>query len=93
METVKLNTVYKRSAKRWELLIRFLWSIPSYIVLAILGVICTIAVVLQFVHILLFGKRNKGLYNWTLKYLKYYTNWIPYLLLLTDERNPIVPED
>lgn len=93
MKTVKFNMIYKETAKRWELLIRILWSIPSYIVIAVLGIISLIAAALQLLNILVFAKRNKTLYKWTLMYFKYYTKWVPYLMLLTDERNPILPED
>jgi hypothetical protein len=80
-------------ARRRELIIRFFWSIPSYIVALVLGLICFIAYGLQFLHILAFRKRNKSLYDWTLKYFKYYASWASYLMLLTEERNPIMPEE
>jgi hypothetical protein len=93
MKTIKFDVTYAESAGRWELLVRILWSIPSYVVALVLGIICLVCWALQFLHILVFGKRNKFLYDWTLKYLKYYASWYSYLMLLTEERNQILPED
>lgn len=92
MKTVKYEAGFDGKAGRLELLIRFLWYIPSYIVLFVLVVIAMVAYVVQFLHILVLGKRNKALFDWTLKYVSYRTKLESYFFLLTEERNPILPE-
>ena len=93
MKTVKIDVTYVEKAGRWELLIRFLWSIPSYIVMAVFSIIASIVMVAQFLHILVLGKRNKALHDIILKYMVYSTEWQIYVALLTDERNPLMPEN
>ncbi|MDD5340740.1 MAG: DUF4389 domain-containing protein [Candidatus ainarchaeum sp.] len=92
MKTVKYDVTYAEKADRMELIIRFFWMIPTVIVAGVLSFIGTIAWGLQFLHVLVFAKKHKALYEWTLKYMAYVTEANTYLLLLTDERNPIMPE-
>ncbi|MCL6089198.1 MAG: DUF4389 domain-containing protein [Candidatus Marsarchaeota archaeon] len=93
MRTVKFEMTYKEKASRLELLIRFLWGIPTAIVAVVLLAIAVIAGCLQFVHILFLGKRHKTLYEWTYKFVAYFVQYECYKNLLTDERNPILPEN
>lgn len=93
MKTVKYDVTYEEKASRLELLIRFLWSIPSYLVLMVLSMVAMIMMVLQFFHMLLLGKRHKAMHEWIMKFMAYEVKWITYVYLLTDERNPILPED
>lgn len=92
LKTVKYEVSYGEKAGRLELFIRWFWSIPSYIVLVLLAIVFCIATFLQFFHVLLLGKRNKMLYDWALMYVAYHTKWMSYLMLLTEERNPLLPE-
>ncbi len=38
------------------------------------------------------GKRHKFLHDWAAKYTIYSVQWMAYFRLLTEERNPILPE-
>jgi hypothetical protein len=93
MKSVKYTVAYSEKAGRLELFIRWIWAIPSYIVLVILAIIGCIAMFLQFFHILFMGKRNKFLNEWVMKFFSYEVKWMSYIYLLTDERNPLMPED
>lgn len=93
MKNVKYDVTYEDKAGRLELFIRWFWSIPCYIVLFILAIISFFAMGFQFLHILLLGKKNKMLYDLTLMYMKYHVKWMSYFYMLTDERNPIMPEN
>lgn len=93
MKTVKYDVTYAEKSDRLELFIRILWMIPTLIVAGVLSFIGTIAWVLQFLHILVFAKRNKMLADWLVKYMEYVTKANSYVMLMTDERNPIMPED
>jgi len=93
MKTVKYDVTYVEGAGRLELFIRFFWLIPTFVVLCVLSFIGTMAYCLQFLYILLLGKRHKTLHAWIVKYMAYVTKVNSYYLLVTDERNPIMPED
>ena len=92
MKTVKITVTSAEKASRWELIIRIVWTILCSIVLGIVGIFAVIAIVLQWFHILILGKRqmqlNKFATNWLIAFaaLHFYKN------LSTDERPPIVPE-
>ncbi|MFA6036236.1 MAG: DUF4389 domain-containing protein [Candidatus Micrarchaeia archaeon] len=92
METVEYEVKYGERASRLELIIRLLWMIPSAIVLCVLGIIACIMWMLQWLHILVLAKRNAFMHEWMLKYVAYYTKVETYQHLLTDERNPLMPE-
>lgn len=92
MKTVKYEIKFSSKASRLELLIRFFWSIPTAIVLMVLIVIASVAAVLQFLHILILGKRHAGCHKWIVKCMVYAVQYKTYANLLTDERNPIMPE-
>jgi len=93
MKTVKYDITYTEKASRIELFVRFVWSIPSYIVAAVLAFIMCIAMCFQWLCILFMGKRNKMLHDWIMKGMEYTVKWQTYFYLLTDERNPLLPED
>jgi hypothetical protein len=92
MKTVKYDVAFEEKAGRLELIIRWFWSIPSFIVMVILSIIASIAMFVQFFHILLLGKRHRMLHDLILMYMVYYAKWHTYCSMLTDERNPIMPE-
>ncbi|MDD5337573.1 MAG: DUF4389 domain-containing protein [Candidatus ainarchaeum sp.] len=93
MKTVEYDTKYDEKAGRLELFIRIVWAIPCSIVLMVLALIGEILMALQFLYILVLGKRNRMMFDWTKKYIAYCTKFSSYLYLLTDERCPIMPED
>ncbi|MDD5022624.1 MAG: DUF4389 domain-containing protein [Candidatus ainarchaeum sp.] len=93
MKTVKYEVTYSENANRLELFVRWLWAIPSYIVLVVLAVIGMIAMLVQWLHILLLGKRHRTLHDICMKYLSYTVKFMSYFYLVTEERNPLMPED
>jgi hypothetical protein len=93
MKSVSYDAKYDEKAGRVELFIRFFWAIPSVIVMMVLGLVAEICFVLQFLHILILGKRNEFMFTWTKKYISFYTKFFSYLTLVTEERSPIMPED
>ena len=93
MKTVKFDVTYKEEAGRLELFIRWLWAIPTYIVAFVLEIIGILCMMLQWLHILILGKRNKALHDWIVKFMAYMVKFMSYFYLITDERNPLMPED
>jgi hypothetical protein len=87
---VRLDVDYDETASRLEaLIIRFLYGIVLYIILEIWGIVAGIVVVIQWLHILILGKRHQGMHNFVTKFFRFCTRVSGYLLLLTDARPPI----
>ena len=92
METVKLTVTNVEKASRLELLIRFVWGFVVGIILGIIGLFAVyLAVPLQWLHILFLGKRHPALAKFTGGWFAAITQLYCYMLLLTDERPPLVP--
>jgi hypothetical protein len=93
MKTVQIDVKSDVKASRLELFIRIVWMIPTYIVFWLFSIVAGICMVLHWLFILITGKRNNTLNDIAKKYLIYVTEVQAYLYLLTDERNPIFPEN
>ncbi len=93
MKTVKYEVKFDEKAGRLELFIRWVWMIPTCIVMVLIGIVASIMIFLQWFHILFLGKRHKTLFEWSGKYMKFMVNFMSYFHMLTDERNPLMPED
>jgi hypothetical protein len=90
---VKLDVEYDEKASRLEaLIIRFLYGTVLCIILEIWGLVACVVVVIQWLHILVLGKRNQGMHDFVTKFFRYATRVYGYLLLLTDVRPPISGE-
>ncbi|MFA5929825.1 MAG: DUF4389 domain-containing protein [Candidatus Micrarchaeia archaeon] len=93
MDTVKLTVTSAEKASRLELLIRFVWGTIVAIILAIIGFFAIyLATPLQWLHILILGKRNGALAKFVSAWFKATTQLHAYFILLTDERPPLMPE-
>ena len=91
METVKMTITSGEKAGRLELIIRFIWSFIAMIVLYIVGIFAYIATIIQWLHILLLGKRHPAIAKFVNAWIVAYSQLIAYFLLGTDERPPLVP--
>jgi hypothetical protein len=93
MKTVDMTVKVEKNPSRVELIIRLIWMMVCGFVLAIFGVIAEICWVIQFIYILILGKRMDALDPWIAKVVKGGAKLNAYAALLTDERPPLVPED
>lgn len=93
MVKVEVKLPFEESASRLELFIRL---ILSFIALIVMGILTAISVYicypLQFLVVLILGKRIEILNTIIAAYVKYTTAWLPYILNLTDERPDFVPK-
>ena len=90
---VKLDVEYEETASRLEvLIIRPLYAIVLSVILCIWGTVAYIVVGIQWLHILILGKRNQGMHDFVTKFFRFSTRVSGYLLLLTDVRPPISGE-
>lgn len=92
MDTVKVTVKSDEKASRVELIVRFIWGMIVGIILGIIGMFAFIGVMIQWLHILLLGKRHAGLQKFINSYGVAKAQLEFYWLLSTDERPPIVPE-
>lgn len=93
MDTVKVDVKSAEKASRLELFIRIVWMIPTMVVLWVFSLVASICMVIHWFFILITGRRNNTLNDVVKKYMYYITKVNGYMTLLTDERNPILPED
>jgi hypothetical protein len=93
MKTVKVDVKSNDKASRLELFVRILWAIVGGIILWIFSIIAILCVIVHWFFILITGKRNKALNNLLRVYLYYRTKFEAYIIMLTDERSPLLPED
>ena len=91
MDTVKVSVSSAEKASRLELFIRFIYGAIAYIILGIIGIFAYIAIGLQWLHILILGKRHPALAKFANAWLVALTQLYLYMFLATDERPPLVP--
>ncbi len=82
---------YEEKAGRIELFIRIIYSFVIGIVLMIYGFIAGICMLIQFLVILILGRRSRSLSDFIQGYLEYYVLILPYTSCMTDERPGILP--
>lgn len=82
---------YEEKAGRIELFIRIIYSFIVCIVLSIYGFIAGICIVIQFIYMLILGRRSQGLSDFIQGYLEYYVHILGYTSFMTDERPGILP--
>jgi hypothetical protein len=93
MQTVKITTEIKEPASRVELLVRFVYWIPLFILLIIYCIPAFIAMLLQFWVILFTGKRSVTLGKWARGLIVYQAKVHMYLEAVTDERPELSLDD
>jgi len=91
--TPSLNQLFvcEHDAGRLELLIRIVYWILIAIVLWVYGFITCICLIIQWLHILILGRRNESLSNFAKGYLEYMIHVLPYTYFMTDKRPDIMP--
>jgi len=83
--------MYEHDASRLELFIRIVYWIIIGIVLWVYGLVSAICLIIQWIHILILGRRSEGLSNFVKGYLEYMVHVIPYMYFMTDQRPGIFP--
>ena len=92
METVKISVTSAEKASRIELFIRWIWGTIAMIILGIIGIFACIANMIQWVYILILGKRHPALAKFITGWYKAVAQLMFYYMLSTDERPPLMPE-
>ena len=82
---------YEHDAGRIELLVRIIYWILIAIVLGVYGFIATICLIIQWIHILILGRRNESLSDNIKGYLGYMIHVMLYTYFMTDKRPDVLP--
>ncbi len=90
-EEKKQLFTFEREARRLELLVRIFYSIAIAIVMMVYGIIAGICLVIQWLVILILGRRNRDLSEFIRGYLEYQVHVLSYTSVMTDERPGIMP--
>jgi len=83
---------YEEKASRIELFVRIFYAIPVGIILFFYGIIASLFVALQWIIILILGKRSEGLNEFIKGYLEYNVHLISYFSYMTDQRPGVSPK-
>lgn len=84
---------FEESADRIELFVRLLYFFVVGIIMCILGCLAFyIGLPLQFLAVLILGKRIEILNRIIAAYARYTISWYPYLMNLTDEKPDLMPK-
>ena len=92
METVEVEVTSAEEADRLELLIRLVYGVIAGLVIGIFEMCASLAWVVQFVYILLMGKRHPSLAKFINAVIVTKTYYNFYTWLATDERPPMIPK-
>jgi len=82
---------FEHNASRIELFIRIVYNFLICIVAAVYGFITGICILIQWLHILILGRRSEGLSNFVKGYLEYIVHVMRYMYVMTDKRPGILP--
>jgi uncharacterized protein with PQ loop repeat len=84
---------YDMTASRLELFVRIVYGLFLGIIADIWGFFAELAGIVQWLYILIMGKRHGSLWRFTVGYIRFSYRMEGYLLLLTDERPPVSGEE
>ncbi|MDD1719575.1 MAG: DUF4389 domain-containing protein [Methanoregulaceae archaeon] len=84
--------LFEHDATRLELLVRIVYWIAIGIIAWVYGILALIALVIQWFHILILGRRNQSLSDFARGYLEYTVHRLPYVYIMTDRRPAIMPD-
>ncbi len=83
--------VFEHDASRLDLFIRIVYWIIIGIVLWVYGLVSGICLIIQWIHILILGRRNEWLSDFVKGYLEYLVHVMPYIYFMSDKRPDIFP--
>lgn len=89
MYPIRLDADYFVKSKRTELAVRIFYGIVLHIVYGFWSFIASLAFILLWLHILILGRKHRGLWEFLLGYQRYTVRMQSYLMCLTDERAPM----
>jgi uncharacterized protein DUF4389 len=76
------------SLSRWKIFLKWLFAIPHYLVLAVLGIASFVVLIIAFFAVIITGEWPEGLRNFFVGYFRWTYRVNAYVFLLTDDYPP-----
>lgn len=89
---VTFDVQYPQELSRWLIFVKWLLSIPHYIILYFLGIALFVVAFIAFFAILFTKRYPRSLFNFVVGVNRWNANYYAYLLLLRDEYPPFTME-
>ena len=90
---VSFDVEYPEHLSRWKIFLKWLFAIPQFIIVYLLGIVNGVLIVIGFFAVLFTKKWPRGLFDFSLQIQRWTFNTYAYaLLLLRDEYPPFTGE-
>jgi len=83
-----LEVEYREDLSRWQIFLKWLFALPHYLVLAVLGIAACFAILIAFFAILFTGKYPKGLFDFVVGVIRYAARVQAYAFWFMTDRYP-----
>ena len=81
---VRSDIAFEGPANRLTSGLRLIWLIPALVIAAVFGIAAAVVVVISWFAIVITGRQPRGMWDFVLKYVRYYLQVQSYGLLMTD---------
>jgi hypothetical protein len=89
---VRYDVEYPEGLSRWKIFVKWLFAIPQFIVLYLLGIVLSVMVFIAFFSILFTKKWPRGMFDFAVQIQRWTSNVATYVLLERDEYPPFSGE-
>jgi len=89
---VRYDVEYPEGLSRWKIFLKWLFAIPQFIVLYLLGIVLSVMVFIAFFSILFTKKWPRGMFDFAVQIQRWTSNVATYVLLERDEYPPFSGE-
>ncbi len=87
---VVIDIVFEERISRL-FIFRLLWVVPIIVPMAAYTLLFGLQSIVQFLHMLVLGKRSKSLFEHQMHYVRYAAGWEAYTRYFTNARPPVLP--
>jgi hypothetical protein len=85
----RIKFSFEPTSKRLELLIRIFYGFVLSLIASLWGMVVSLIVLIEWFYILFTAKKNFGLWEFSVRFINFYTRVNGYISILTDERPPL----
>src|SRR4029453_1701430 len=89
---VQYDVEYPERLSRWKIFLKWLFAIPQFIVLYLLGIVLSVMVFIAFFSILFTKKWPRGMFDFAFQIQRWTSNVATYVLLEAEEYPPFSAE-
>lgn len=85
----RITFSFEPNSKRLELLIRLFYGFVLSLIASVWGMVVSLILLIEWFYILFTTKKNFGLWEFSVRFINFYTRVNGYISILTDERPPL----